>query len=396
MHAAEALLLHLLISQPRDGRVDLHELKGDVFAGFTDLGNGGGAVHAGSVERGEPPARRRCMRGGKTHLWHAHPAGTRYCVAFKNAMNLVSTSIRYFTFILAIAGIGAMGVVLQKLRSQEAAIPPPPMLPPQKNAPDVIAATGILEARDENVAIGVPLAVLVTVNQLVKKDEPLLVLDDRELTASLLKQKAAIAVAEANLVVSQAQLAKVQDMLDRLKSITDQRAISQDDLRNRSNDVLVSKAQQQAAEAQLASAKADVQQTELLIDRLTVRAPRDGTILQVNIRSGEYASPQNRQPALVLGDIETLHVRADVDEQNAMKIAPGKDANLYLKSDSSKKYSVKFVRIEPYVIPKVSLTGASSERVDTRVLQVIYRLEKPKDQALYVGQQVDVFIPRKP
>lgn len=315
-------------------------------------------------------------------------------------MNLVSTSIRYFTFILAIAGVLAMGVVLQKLRSQEAAIPPPPVTPPQKNAVDDVAATGILEARDENVAIGVPMAglvkeVMVAVNHVVKKDDALLILDDRELKASLLKQKAAIAVAEANVVVAQAQFAKVQDMLDRLKSVPDQRAISQDDLRNRSNDVLVSKAQQQAADAQLLSAKADLQQTELLIERLTVRAPRDGTILQVSIRAGEYASPQNRQPALVLGDIETLHVRADVDEQNAMKIAGGKDASLYLKSDSSKKYAIQFVRIEPYVIPKVSLTGASSERVDTRVLQVIYKLEKPKDEALYVGQQVDVFIPRK-
>lgn len=316
-------------------------------------------------------------------------------------MNLVATSLRYLTFLLAIAGVLAMGVVLQKLRAQDSAIPPPPVVPPKKNAADDVAATGILEARDENVAIGVPISglvkeVKVAVNQPVKKDEPLLVLDDRELTASLLKQKAAIAVAEANLVVAQAQLAKMQDMLDRLKSVPDQRAISQDDLRNRTNDVLVSKAQQQAAEAQLASAKADVGQTELLIERLTVRAPRDGTILQVNIRAGEYASPQNRQAALILGDIATLHVRADVDEQNAMKILPGKDASLYLKSDSSKKYTVQFVRVEPYVIPKVSLTGASTERVDTRVLQVIYKLEKPQDESLYVGQQVDVFIPRKP
>jgi RND family efflux transporter MFP subunit len=315
-------------------------------------------------------------------------------------MPVVSTTLRYSTFILALAGVLAMGVVLQKIRSQESSIPPPPVSPPKKEAADDIAATGILEARGENVAIGVPVpglveSVKVEVNQAVKAGAPLLMLDGRELRASLLKQKAAIAVAEANLIVAQAQLAKVQDMLDRLKSVPDQRAISQDDLRNRMNDVLVSKAQQQAAEAQLSAAKADVQQTELLMDRLTVKAPRDGTILQVNIRAGEYASPQNRQPALVLGDIQTLHVRADVDEQNAMKIAPGKDASLYLKSDSTKKYAIKFVRVEPYVIPKVSLTGASTERVDTRVLQVIYELEKPKGDSLYVGQQVDVFIPRK-
>jgi len=115
----------------------------------------------------------------------------------------------------------------------------------------------------------------------------------------------------------------------------------------------------------------------------------------VNIRAGEYASPQNRLPALVLGDISTLHVRADVDEQNAMGVAPGRPATMSLKSDSTRKFEVKFVRIEPYVIPKASLTGASTERVDTRVLQIIYELEKPKNDNLYVGQQVDVFIARK-
>ena len=314
-------------------------------------------------------------------------------------MNLVSSAIRYSTYLLAIAGVIAMGIVLQTIRSQETAMPPPPVTPPMKQMADDIAATGILEAKDENVAIGVPVsglveAVKVAVNQTVKEGDALLILDDRELSASLLKQQAAIAIAEANLVVARAQLAKVQDMLDRMKSVTDMRAISQDDLRNRTNDVLVAKAQVQAAEAQLTSAKAEVQQTELLIERLTVKAPRAGTILQVNIRAGEYASPSNKQPVLVLGEISTLHVRADVDEQNAMEVAPGKDATFSLKSDSTRKFKAQFVRIEPYVIPKVSLTGASTERVDTRVLQVIYKLEKPKDQAHYVGQQVDIFIPR--
>lgn len=315
-------------------------------------------------------------------------------------MPVVSTAIRYLTFILAAAGVLATGVVLQKIRAQETSIPPPPVAPPEKNALDDVAATGILEARGENVAIGVPVPALaqevrVRVNQVVKEGDPLFILDDRELQAGLLRQRAAVTVAEAELTVARAQLAKVQDMLDRIKSVPDQRAISQDDLRNRSNDVLVAKAQQQAAEAQLAASKAEVQQTELLIQRLTVKAPRDGTILQVNIRVGEYASPQNKQPALVLGDLRTLHVRTDVDEQNAMHIAPGKDATLYLKNDSSRKYSIKFVRIEPYVIPKVSLTGASTERVDTRVLQVIYELSRKEGDVFYVGQQVDVFIPRR-
>ena len=319
------------------------------------------------------------------------------------AMNVVSRLLRYLTFALSIAGVVMMTQVMKTIHGQEVKIPPPPVAPPEKRSADDIGATGILEAKDENVAIGVPLPglvkeVKVKVNQVVKAGEPLLLLDDRELGASLLKQKAAVAVGEANLVVAQAQLAKVQDMLDRLKSVPDQRAISQDDLRNRSNDVLVAKAQQQAAEAQLAAAKADVQQTELLIQRLTVLAPRNGTILQVNIRSGEYASPQNKQPALVLGDIQTLHVRADVDEQNAVSVQEGAPAQISLKGDSTKKFEAKFVRVEPYVIPKVSLTGASTERVDTRVLQIIYEIERDEKAGatkLYVGMQVDVSIPRR-
>ena len=50
------------------------------------------------------------------------------------------------------------------------------------------------------------------------------------------------------------------------------------------------------------------------------------------------------------------------------------------------------MRIDPFVIPKQSLTGASTERVDTRVLQVIYELEIPQGKKIYVGQQVDVMI----
>jgi len=52
---------------------------------------------------------------------------------------------------------------------------------------------------------------------------------------------------------------------------------------------------------------------------------------------------------------------------------------------------LEFVRIDPYILPKRSLTGDNSERVDVRVLQVIYRF-KPPAFPVYVGQQMDVFI----
>jgi HlyD family secretion protein len=49
------------------------------------------------------------------------------------------------------------------------------------------------------------------------------------------------------------------------------------------------------------------------------------------------------------------------------------------------------VRFEPYVVPKMSLTGDSTERVDTRVLQVIYSFERG-NLPIYIGQQMDIYI----
>jgi HlyD family secretion protein len=146
------------------------------------------------------------------------------------------------------------------------------------------------------------------------------------------------------------------------------------------------------AQAQLEAAQAQVAHNLVSLERLTVLAPRDGTILQVNIRAGEYASATPKTAAMVLGDVDHLQVRADVDEQNASRLQEGQMARAYLKGDTTKPIELNFVRIEPYVVPKVSLTGASTERVDTRVLQVIYAFDRPKDRPVYVGQQVDVFV----
>ena len=66
-------------------------------------------------------------------------------------------------------------------------------------------------------------------------------------------------------------------------------------------------------------------------------------------------------------------------------------ARATLKGQPKEWFPLKFVRIEPYVIPKKSLTGDNTERVDTRVLQVIYAVDAA-DKRLFVGQQVDVFI----
>jgi len=286
------------------------------------------------------------------------------------------------TVYLAGLGLAATAAMVVHLNGQSP-ITPPPIAPSPKPYTTSVAASGIIEAMSENVSIGVPeaglvLKVHVKVWDCVREGEPLFTLDDREVQAQL-------AVNEANVTVAEATLRRLQDQLSRLKGVNDPRAVSQDEVRTREHDVAV-------AAAQLEAARAQVAQNKVRLERLIVTAPRAGTILQVNLRPGEYASVTPKNASMVLGDVNHLQVRADVDEQNAPRLQPGQTATAYLKGDTTEPIELRFVRIEPYVVPKVSLTGSSTERVDTRVLQVIYSFDRPQHRPVYVGQQVDLFV----
>jgi HlyD family secretion protein len=90
-----------------------------------------------------------------------------------------------------------------------------------------------------------------------------------------------------------------------------------------------------------------------------------------------------------------LHVRVDIDENDAWRLRTGAPAVAFVRGNPELKTPLQFVRIEPYVVPKVSLTGQTTERTDTRVLQVVYSFEQAA-LPIYVGQQMDVFIEAPP
>jgi multidrug resistance efflux pump len=139
-------------------------------------------------------------------------------------------------------------------------------------------------------------------------------------------------------------------------------------------------------------ARSQVGSMKILLERLVVRAPVDGQVLQVNVRPGQFAAETWKEPMVVLGDVNRLHVRVDIDENDLPRFREGVRAWATVKGRKEPRFNLEFVRIEPYVIPKKSLTGDNSERVDTRVLQVLYLLPDETPIKLYVGQQMDVFL----
>jgi multidrug resistance efflux pump len=306
--------------------------------------------------------------------------------------------LKRVSFWLALAGAIFTVWVLIATRQKEP-MPEPVEPPPKSPYASTVAAAGIIEAVNENVRIapaaaGLIIQVFVAVGDQVETGAPLLQLDDRELRAQLEVREAAIPPARARIEEQQHRVDDLEVQYKRLQAVHDRRAVSEDDVKRTWYAMEANKRVLVRTEADLVQAIAQRDETKALLERLTVRAPRAGMVLQVNVRAGEYAAPGAAETLMLLGEMQQMQVRADVDEVNAPLVKPGTAGVAYLKGYTDKTIPLTFVRIEPYIVPKKSLTGDNSERVDTRVLQIIYRFERPTFP-VYAGQQVDVFIERE-
>ena len=217
--------------------------------------------------------------------------------------------------------------------------------------------------------------------------------------------------ARARVQEAEALLEDLRLQLKAAEGIGDPRAISREDLNKRRYAVQAAearltqartnlelltagtwKADLEVARAEVERAAAEVRAARVEIERLTVRAPVAGHVLQVNIRPGEFAAAgPAAQPLMLLGDLDRLQVRVDIDENDAWRFQPGLAATAFVRGNPRLKTSLSFEYVEPYVIPKKSLTGDSTERVDTRVMQVVYSFSRTA-LAVYPGQLMDVYI----
>lgn len=327
----------------------------------------------------------------------------------------------------------------------------PPVDPGKSPFGRQVAGAGIVEPETENIAVGthvpgVVKAVHVRVADRVRAGDRLFDLDDRQMTAELLVRTAArdnfaaqvskmegmprkeeLPPLEAKVAEAKANLKDKQQLFDRTEREFNSGVGTGDLYDTRKMAVSVASEQLRQAEAQLAltragawkfdlavsraaltQAQAQCEQTRTELDRLRVTAPlvrKPGAdrarepipstdlvefkVLQVNVRPGEYVATASGQPIIVLGTVGRLNVRVDVDENDIARFKPGMKGVATPRGEPGTRYPLTFVRVEPYVIPKKSLTGGNTERVDTRVLQVIYSLDAA-DVPLYVGQQLDV------
>jgi multidrug resistance efflux pump len=345
---------------------------------------------------------------------------------------------KFSKFLVPVAALAMLAFAVYHVVKASQTLPKPsPPAEPSRSAYELtVAGSGIVEPQTENISIGsalpgVVLEVFVPVEkvgQRVKAGDPLFRVDDRALRAQLKYQEAMLEAAraqlskleqqprpeevppsEAKVRVAEANVSLQQDLAERGRRLRPTGAMSDEDVSQRLLTLEVARQQltqsradlallkagawgpdKAIARAAVAQAEAQIEQTKTDLDRALVRAPIDGDVLQVNVRMGEYVGTPPGQALVVLGNVHKVHVRVDVDEHDVWRFQPGAPAVAHVRGNSQLRYPLTFVRVEPYVIPKKSLTGDNTERVDTRVLQVIYAVNDPNAR-LYVGQQLDVY-----
>jgi len=352
-------------------------------------------------------------------------------------------------FSLAFAGVVA-GYIAAYLFSIEKPALPPAFDPPSNPYTTGIYAEGIVEsAQSSGVNInvypevpGTVVEILVSEGEEVRKGAPLLLIGDSVQRATTEQQKSAaeaahalleelkaeprketLDVAEAQVVSAEAALKTAQDELKKQQAAyeIDPRSISKDALDSAINAEATAQANLEVARRQRDLTKAgawsfDIQNQERqynaleksylsnknLLDKYVLRAPTDGVVLSINTVVGNYVSPQGgydaytqgMDPPLILGTPQkNLQIRCYVDEILVPRLpSPSKMKAQMSIRGSNVRVPLAYVRMQPFVSPKIELADQRQERVDVRVLPVIFRAEKPKDVSLYPGELVDVYI----
>ena len=339
-------------------------------------------------------------------------------------------------FGLPILAIALIAFAVKYLAEAKQSLPdlPPPIQPAANPFPKTVAGAGMVEPQTENISVGSPVAgvvveVSVEVGKKVSSGDALFRLDDRQLQAELLVKKAMLADTQAELdrlnqMPRTEELPRAEALVREAKADWDNweqqwsrgermmtdKSISQEEFFERKQSAIQARerynravaeyklltagaweADKRLAQAAVDHAASEVKQVQTDLDRLVVRALVDGEVLQVNVRPGEFVGAPAGGALIVLGNVQQLHVRVDIDEYDIPRFVTDSPARATLKGQPDEWFTLRFVRVEPYVVPKRSLTGDNTERVDTRVLQVIYAIDT-QGKRLFVGQQLDVFI----
>jgi HlyD family secretion protein len=320
----------------------------------------------------------------------------------------------------------------------------PPEAPASSRTSELVAGVGIVEPSGELVSIGTQLAgvisdVPVTVGQLVEGGTPLIELDSRaarskvdvsraevrvqqtrlkELEGEVESRRAKLAAASAAVRQAAASREFAAQELKRVEALRVKGAATTAEIDLHTLNLKTEETRQETAlsnerearvslrllagedeapsmdlqRALIAAAEAAVRRDEVQLELHTIRAPGRCRVLQIRCHPGEYLpTTLSAEAPLIVGVTEPLHIRVAIDEADIPRFSETGQAYAVVRGRAARKVPLTFVRRESLVVPKTNLAGGQRERIDTRVLEVIFAVQE-KDLGATVGQLVDVYL----
>lgn len=142
-------------------------------------------------------------------------------------------------------------------------------------------------------------------------------------------------------------------------------------------------------ESSLTIARTEVAQVVNAIEKTRVRAPEDGTILNVWAKVGEMAAPSADAALLLFGDISSLRVRAEVEERDVTRIRVGQRVVVRADAFPNQDFEGVVTQMAPALgAPRITSRGPRRP-TDVEVLEVLIGLDGTPP--LFTGMRVDAF-----
>lgn len=216
-------------------------------------------------------------------------------------------------------------------------------------------------------------------------------------------------VALAQVQVAQAELNHLQDEADRMKRLYEKGTATEKEWKDAFHPAQIAKARLlekqalageveaptreddlQVAQSKIDVAQADLRHARLSLDKTKLLAPSDGTVLHIGGEVGNLLGLMDSHPLMLFANLDTLRIRAYIEELHALKVAPGAAAEVTVDGLPNQTFSGSVVFCSPWMDEKQHRTHKPSELFDIRTREVIIELKEAKE--LVVGLPVEVRI----
>lgn len=273
---------------------------------------------------------------------------------------------------------------------------------------ETVLASGILKP-SRLVAVGAQVSgritsVAVALGQQVKAGDLIAEIDS-------VTQENALKIAEAALASTRAQrrerevtLALNEQTLERYRQMLERRAVSQAEYDSASAAVTAARAQIEALDAQIAQGEVGIRTAEANLGYTRITAPIDGAVLSVVSQEGQTVNANQSTPTIViLGQLDTMTVRAEISEADVVKVRQGQDLWFTILGEPQRRYEAVLQSIEPAPesirfdssIATAATSAASSSSTGAIYYNGVFDVPNPEGRLrTYMTAQVHIVLGR--